>query len=269
MRRFVFVLASALTLFTAAAVPAYAAPPSNDTFAGSIEITALPFSTTLDTSEATTDADDAEANVQCGAPATDASVWYSYTPTADGAVLLDMSASDYTGGFLVVTGAPGSFAIWDCGPGAIAFPVFAGVTYHILVIDDQLNGDGRNGGKLVFTMEAAPPPPVVDVTLNPAGQHNKDGSATISGTVSCTGQVEFSFVEAQVIQRVGRGVVAGFSGMDIQCDSTARPWTLTVFPEFGQKFAGGKAATVAFSVACGQIFCGLDYDERTVTLKGK
>jgi hypothetical protein len=37
----------------------------------------------------------------------------------------------------------------------------------------------------------------------------------------------------------------------------------------GTKFAGGKAATVAFSVACGQIFCSTDFDQRTVQLKGK
>jgi len=57
--------------------PAYAAAPTNDTFAGATAIGAVPFSTTVDTSEATTDADDANANAICGAPSTDASVWFS------------------------------------------------------------------------------------------------------------------------------------------------------------------------------------------------
>jgi hypothetical protein len=266
VRRLTFVLAATLTLFTTAAAPAYAAAPGNDTFAAAVEITALPFNARLGTSEATTDGDDTEANAQCGAPATDASVWYSYTPSADGALLLDMSGSNYSGGFLVVTGAPGSFSLVNCGPGTIAFPVTAGVTYHILVIDDQVNGDGRNGGTLVFTMDSAPPPPVVDVTLDSTGVHNKDGSATVSGMLSCTGQVEFSFLQAQVSQRVGRGVVVGAAAAQTHCDGVARPWSITVFPAFGTKFAGGKAATVALSVACGSVFCAIDYDQRIVQL---
>jgi Family of unknown function (DUF6299) len=269
VRRFTFVLATTLTLFTAAAAPAYAAAPGNDGFAGAVEITAVPFDVRLDTGEATTDADDTEANAQCGAPATEASVWYSYTPATDGAILLDMQGSSYSGGFLVVTGSPGSFSLVDCGPGAVGVPVSAGVTYHILVVDDQLDGDGQNGGTLTFTVQTAPPPPVVDVALNATGVHNKDGSATISGTLSCTGQVEFSLLQAEVSQRVGRGVVAGFAGMQTHCDGVSRPWSLTVFPAFGTKFAGGKAATVALTVACGQIFCAIDYEQRTIQLSRK
>src|SRR5262245_56094145 len=49
--------AIAAGLILVGSAPAYAAAPSNDTFAGAIPIGAVPFSTTLDTSEATTDAD--------------------------------------------------------------------------------------------------------------------------------------------------------------------------------------------------------------------
>src|SRR5262245_44463482 len=84
--------------------PAYAAAPTNDTFAGATAIGAVPFSTTVDTSEATTDADDAEANANCGAPSTDASVWFSLAATTNGAFVVDVSASSYSAGVLVVTG---------------------------------------------------------------------------------------------------------------------------------------------------------------------
>jgi len=43
--------------------------------------------------------------------ATDASVWYSITPEATGALLVDLSLSDYTAGAIVVTGSPGSFSL--------------------------------------------------------------------------------------------------------------------------------------------------------------
>ena len=58
------------------AAPVLAAAPGSDVYSGRTVIAAVPFSDSMDTTEATTDADDAEANAGCGAPATDASVWY-------------------------------------------------------------------------------------------------------------------------------------------------------------------------------------------------
>src|ERR1043166_5129045 len=85
-------VAAALLVFAGA--PAWAAPPSNDTFAGAQTIGALPFSATVDTTQATTDADDTAANTNCGAPATAASVWYAFTPAADGGRIVDVSSSN-------------------------------------------------------------------------------------------------------------------------------------------------------------------------------
>jgi hypothetical protein len=68
------VFAGALSLvFTLVPPLALAAPPSNDTFA-SATLVDFGFSEVLDTTEATTDGDDAQLNASCGAPATDASV---------------------------------------------------------------------------------------------------------------------------------------------------------------------------------------------------
>src|SRR5919106_206305 len=123
-----------------------AAVPSNDLFLGATVVT-VPFSDTLDTTEATTDADDAELNASCGAPATDASVWYAFTAAADGGVVVDVSQSDYTAGVLVGVGTQGSLETVDCGPGTVGFTATAGTTYYILAIDDQEDGGG-NGGTL-------------------------------------------------------------------------------------------------------------------------
>jgi len=257
-------ITAGLILFTAA-TPAIAAPPANDTFGNAIAITSLPFSASLDTREATTDAVDEEANADCGAPATAASVWYTYTPTADGAILLDLTGTSYSGGFLVATGGPGGFNLVDCGPVTIAVPVEAGVTYNIMVLDDD---DSANGGDLTFTVREAPPPPEVTLTVNPTGSHDPaTGSATVSGTMSCVGEVEFAVVFAELHQRVGRGEVVGAGDMEVACDGVARPWTLTIMPLFGTKFAGGKAASFTFGVACGPVFCHEDFIEHTVQLK--
>jgi len=51
--------AAAAAIVGLAGTPATAAPPANDTFGGAIAIDAVPYSATLDTTEATTDAQDA------------------------------------------------------------------------------------------------------------------------------------------------------------------------------------------------------------------
>ena len=262
--------AIAVGLILLGSAPAYAAAPSNDTFGGAIAIGSVPFTTTLDTSEATTDADDSEANANCGAPSMDASVWYSTTPTADGALLVDVSASSYSAGVLVVTGAPGSFQIWACGPRTIAFPVSAGTTYYLIAIDDQSDGSG-NGGTLQLTVDAAPPPPTITATVDPvAGFTPKAGSATVHGTVSCTGVVDFAFVDLELHQAVGRGEVVGFGTMDVRCNGAAQPWSIEIFPSApGTKFAGGKAASLTFAVACGPLQCAIDFQQHAVRLTGK
>ncbi len=248
-------------------VPAFAAPPDNDVYAGRVVVGSVPFNTTLDTSEATTDAHDVEINTECGAPATDASVWYEVTAAADGALAADVSSSDYSAGVLVATGSPGSFSIVACGPGATAWSTTAGETYALLVIDDQFDGGG-NGGNLELTIADVPPPPEIDVTVSPRGQFTRTGSAIINGTLTCVGEAEFAFLEAELTQTVGRFKITGFNGTELACDGTTRPWSLEI-EAFNGTFKGGRAANVTFAVACGFFDCGVDFEERVIQLSGK
>lgn len=261
------VLVAALTVVTAA--PAYAAAPANDTIAGAVPVAALPFSTTLDTTEATTDPTDAEANpAVCGAPATDASVWYDLTLPADDVVLADVRSSSYPAGVLVVSGAPGSFEFVTCGPGAVVFDAVAGTTYHLMIIDDQSDGGG-NGGTLKLDIGTAPPPPDLSVKVAPTGSFDPaSGAAIIRGTASCSSDSEIAILAADVTQKVGRGTVWGYSEVELTCDGVEHPWTVTAYPLFpGTKFAGGKTATITFAFACGLVFCSESYAEYTISLK--
>ena len=71
----------------------------------------------LDTTQATTDGDDAQLNASCGAPATDASVWYAFTAASDIGVVVDVSQSNYSAGVLVGVGSQGNLQTVACGPG--------------------------------------------------------------------------------------------------------------------------------------------------------
>lgn len=263
------ILSSVLMIFSLFdATPTLAAAPTNDTYVGRQSI-AVGDSLSVDTSEATTDADDTEMNAFCGAPAMDASVWYELTATADAFIGVDVSASSYAAGVFVATGSPGSFEVLACAPGATAFEAIAGETYAILAIDDQSDGGG-NGGTLEIQVAELPPPPVIDLTVDKFGQFNpRTGSATISGTVKCTGSpAEFSFLDVFVRQVVGRfyidggGFIEGFA-----CDGTTEPWSAEVFGYNGI-FKGGKALAVSFAFACGTFLCGVGFVERVVQLKG-
>jgi hypothetical protein len=243
-----------------------AAPPANDTVAAATTVT-KGFSQVLDTTGATTDADDTQLNASCGAPATDASVWY--TIQGDGtSVLIDTLASNYSTGITVATGTLGNLQTLVCGPGAVVFSADPGATYYLQVFDYQGDGGG-NGGILNLTVSEAPPAPTVEVTVNPKGAFDaKTGAARISGTYTCSnGDFVDVFVDAR--QRVGRGFVTGFGAFfDVgTCDGSPRAWTADVFPN-GGKFAGGKALSVSFAVSCGLIQCGTGFTEQTVQLSG-
>ena len=259
-------LAAALVVvlaFGALAPAVLAAAPGNDIIDGATPAS-IGFSEQLDTTEATTDVRDAELNTFCGAPATDASVWY----TVDEGVIVDVSRSDYSAGILVGLDYQGTLEVVSCGPGTVSFFASSGKTFYVLAIDDQLDGAG-NGGTLNIEFRGAPPPPTIDLTVSPTAKVNtRTGVATFSGTYSCTG-ADFIDLYLNATQTVGRFSIQG--GGEVfefgTCDGTAHAWSMVVYPYNG-KFAGGRAATVTFSYACGAFECADTYAEQSVILRG-
>jgi hypothetical protein len=265
MRRLAVLTSVVAVMSLGLAGPALAATPGNDTYATRQVITSLPFTDSLDTSEATTDALDAEVSADCGAPFTDASVWYELVPDADGLVILDAYASDYAVGLIVLTGTPGSFTLEACSGGAVALPVSTGVTITLLVFD--YDGVG-NGGNLELTIDMAPPPPVLDLTVDSGGSFDsRTGLATIRGTITCTGgDVEGkNFIDVQLTQTVGRFRFNANGGTGFSCDGTTQAWAVELTSDSGN-FGGGKASVVAFAFAC-TFDCAEDMVERVVTLR--
>jgi hypothetical protein len=140
-------------------------PPANDDIAGAVPVTALPFSATQDSLTATADVHDPTPS--CGA-AHQFSVWYSYTPAADGTIDADTSGGDffppsvtaYTGPPNATTASPLTEA--GCSTGGLQMNVTGGMTYYFLL--------GSNSPRPSFTFAVAamqaPIPPVNDDIAN-------------------------------------------------------------------------------------------------------
>lgn len=256
------VTASAVVL---GALPASAAPPVNDTIATATAITAVPFSETVDTTEATTDDEDAAVNANCGAPATNGSVWYTLEATA-AAYIVDVSQSDFTAGVIVATGSSGNLSVVTCGPQSIAFEATAGETYYLMAFSDD---PAVIGGQLAIEVIEAEPAPKVSMTVNDVGRVNgRTGVATISGTYSCIGTADFTVLQGRLSQQQQGDVqvAGGFEQLDLPCGGTF-DWSAEITPESG-KFVRGLAATIALTAGCNQLGCNVYETLEVVRLRG-
>jgi hypothetical protein len=126
-----------LTVLAAAVIAALApgvalAAPAGDDFDGATEITALPFTGTLDTTGATRSSDDPYACDSSG----DSTLWLRYTAPADAIVRLRLQSDRRYTSFGVFTGQRGALTTV---PGSCSnspdstFHVTAGTTYHVMV----------------------------------------------------------------------------------------------------------------------------------------
>jgi hypothetical protein len=269
-------LISAVALFSlAVAGPTLAAAPSNDDAGSPSLIATLPFIDSLDTSEATSDPSDPD----CFGSGSSASVWYAFTTGTDPVTLLaDTSASDYVTAITVMAGSPTGDGIVACGFGGAQFPAEPTTTYYFMIAACASGGVGlaavgcdpsATGGSLVFSLDAAPPPPSVELSVDPVGHFNKvTGSATITGSVICTGEAFYTEIDVELRQAVGRFTVVGFGYVSdaFVCDGTAQPWSVEVFGYSGQ-FKGGRAASVTVAYACGEFECGYDEVDQSVRLR--
>jgi hypothetical protein len=247
-------------------LPASAAPPSHDTISGATVISTVPFSETVDTTEATTDHEDAAINTNCGAPATNGSVWYSLTGSATAeAYVVDVSQSDFSAGVIVATGTPGNLSLVTCGPGSVAFASTPGTTYYLMAFSDTPE---VVGGQLTIAVTEAHLPPTVSLTVNDVGRVNaKTGSVTLSGTYTCAGVADFTLIQGQLSQKQGDVDVTGFFEQDdLKCGGTFK-WSAEVPPDSG-KFKKGLAASLTLVAGCGQLGCNVYQRLDVVHLRG-
>jgi hypothetical protein len=249
------------------AAPAFAAAPSHDTIDNAKVITAVPFSDVVDTTEATSDAEDEAIKAQCGAPITNGSVWYSVVGSETAtAYVVDASQSDFPVGVIVATGTPGNLQAVACGQFSFPFPSVPSRPFYIMAFSFD---PAVNGGQLSISVDDVGPPPEVALTVDDVGRVNRTtGTATISGTYTCTGDADSVSVQGQLQQQQGNTQVVGFFlDIGLTCGGTF-PWSVEVIPSSG-RFVRGLAATLSTVAGCNAIDCDFVDTLEVIHLKGR
>ena len=248
MRRGLALLAATVLLASLPAV-ALAVTPANDLPGGAIAIGSLPASINQDTTEATVSTDD----VGCGSGGIDqATVWYTFTPGADVNLAIDATASSYDVGVNVFEGVADAAHLLTCFGGPGAAQLTGGTTYYIMFAD--ADGDATNGGTLIADLTVAPPPIELSFSIDPTGKVDKAGVATLTGTMTCSRDADFSDIQLSLRQPIGRFTIHGFGFADTTCGPSGSPWFLQVSGDNG-KFGSGKATADIFAEACDQFSC--------------
>lgn len=252
-------------LLAVSAAPVLAAAPDNDDIGSPIVVSAIPFTNTQDTTEATTGPTDPDCD------GTGPTVWYEFTPTEDGRLEANTFGSDYDTTLYV--GRPdgaGGIDLIDCNDDAgdgvqsrLRFDGREGETYLLMVG----SFGGGPAGELVFNLDLAPPVVPVELTISvdPAGQFDRQGVATISGTITCSG-AEYVDLSAELRQQVGRFSVIGYGFASVGCASAGAPWQMQIQGITG-KYAGGRATASVFAEACGLDDCAFEAVEASVRLR--
>jgi hypothetical protein len=124
------------------------AQPANDDFDNATVISALPFTDSISTADATAAADDPSCT------SNEHSVWYSFTPNQNVTIRADASSSDYNPSLGVYTGSRGALSEAACAsfPAQVTFNASADTTYFFMVA----SAFGGPGGALVFDVRALP-----------------------------------------------------------------------------------------------------------------
>ena len=153
LRTLLATIAAAALMIPAA--PAVLAQPANDDIGSATAIAALPFTDSLDTSDATTAGDDPDC------AGNGHTVWYTLTPGADMTIAADTFGSDYDTTLSAYTGTPGSLEQIACNDDSgslqsrIVVGVTSGVTYFIMVGSFF---DSPGGALELRVSELLPPP---------------------------------------------------------------------------------------------------------------
>lgn len=229
--------------------PASAAPPANDDVGAATVVGTLPFSDTVDTSEATVAAGD----LDCSGLEDTHTVWYTITPQTD--VVLGLRTTPQFPEHVftsVATGSPGSLSFLQCSSlDTQTLNATAGTTYHV-----QISSAGDDpGGVVTFGVERVRPISVF-LALHRSGKVDQ-GTVTVGGTIWCSRRLPAGaevVVQGTLSQGSATGVLVPFHST-VGCPTRTRLRWRTTVQVLAGAFAPGPATLAATAFACDEFTC--------------
>jgi hypothetical protein len=203
MRGLLLVLAATAVAVAGLPAAAVAAPPGNDHFATATAVTELPFSETLDLTDATSE----PGEPACQGPPEERSIWYSITPTEDVVVRARWSSSPAPSTLMVGRDTGQGFGnLADVRCHAFNEPhVFAARAGERWYVRAALFAFS-SGGSVTIDLDTVEPPPNDDFadalpieqlpfseTVDAAGGTNEPGERTPSCSGQSGGSVWYSY----------------------------------------------------------------------------
>lgn len=217
--------------------------PDNDLFVNAFNVISLPFSTTLDTTGATTEPGEI---LDLCAP-TGNTVWYKFTPLTNMTIKADTFGSDFDTVLAAYTGTALDNLVEiacndddpDCGclQSKVTFEGIAGTTYYF----QAGSYDGGGGGNMIFNLYDPPAPPpcippiIVEVTADNMAIYSRArafGMGTNNANATTTALVphmEDTWNPAAGQYFVKREIIANDYGVNAghELDNLARSYLLT------------------------------------------
>ena len=267
MRAWLPLTATAAVVLTAVAPasPAVAVPPANDDIANAVLISGPGFSATADTREATF----VETDGGCGV----ATVWYAFTPAADGRFLFENTGSNYDTTLALHSGSPDALRQLTCHDDdvrrneRIVRDLVAGRTYYIeagtCCWDESEAGQVGPGGDLVLKVSVGPPDMRAASSVRPRAKQTKFGGLRIQGSARCRPDATWAHVSVSVRQQQGNDVINASRGRRVQCTADRQNWSLLV--ENRTRVFVAKPIQVRWRIqACDDFTCDRDGGRRIV-----
>jgi hypothetical protein len=216
------IIGVAAVIVTGGASPAFAAVPVNDLISNATAISALPYTDSSNTAEATSTGEPTDCMT---APA----IWYKYQPTATMGVEANTIDSGFDTKLAMYQGKPGSHSkaiTCNDDQGASTSAVVAYLnpkyTYYFMV-----GGYGVETGSTVFRLEQYSTVPVVGFTVS--ATVDASGTVNVSGTLTCDVNTLGTLTDVSLSQSFRDGTWAyGSMSTSVECGAADRSFSGTV-----------------------------------------
>jgi hypothetical protein len=224
-------------------ISASAVPPSNDDFETAARITDLPFSDSVDT----TDADDGGCFFGEDGFCQDQynnTVWYTFAPLSqEQNVEISTEGSDYDtvlcyGTRLVQAGSISTSIVCVDNPGGQE-NIFVKLKQEPTMIYLLIGAvGGSEGGNAVISVN----PIDIELKVNPTAKLDEStGQVTISGTVACNPELNGMNVFVGLVQTQKNFEIREGSSLSLSSCDSETPWSITLAPPLEGEYRLGRA----------------------------